>query len=101
VNVVGQSIDAASMIPPTIARLWEGSRTDRVVRCGREVGGAGTVFGGAERQIRDWRSGEDGQNGASRHLQIRVSISGCRLIILGSWVRVPPALPRLDIQPGG
>src|SRR5580765_1706655 len=42
---------------------------------------------------------EDGQSGSKRCPLACAGISGCRLIVLGSWVRVPPALPRLDIQP--
>src|SRR5947209_11340817 len=47
------------MIPPTIARLWEGPRKDRTARRVRKVGGAGITPGGTARQVREWIADED------------------------------------------
>ena len=73
----------AGAIVPLVGGPWEG-----YVWHAAERGGAARMR----------RPGESGQGDTKQHQQVWADILECRLIILGSWVRALPALPRLDIQ---
>jgi len=57
---------------------------------GRIAGAVRLTCGGTRRHGADATAGQPGRNGMKRYPNIRASISECRLITLGSWVRIPP-----------